>query len=370
MAFLAAYEFFARHDPLKKRVKALLPASLLVVVYLALYKAMGCGTAGISDYLDPFNDTAAFLSALPGKGLASMGELFFGSNASLWYFPERRLTVVLVGAAAIMVIGLLLYPVWKSSSRSQQRRILWIIFGTLGSLLPLSARSPSSHVMLIPLIGGSVLVGFILYYWGQQVKKPFSFRNIPGILACAALVVLLFIRPPFTWFRFAGGWQENHRQVETFHRQSVLNQLLPHQKAIFLNFYDWAYDFHGYYYRKLYDMPMPESWWRLSSSSQPRRYYRTAEDTVVMEVIDDSQTRNSEPINNNPGKDNVIRLQGFQVTILKTGPVGPLRVEFKFDRSLDDGVYQFLLWREGGLHFQEPPPEGQSLVVSNEQPIR
>ncbi|UCH96325.1 MAG: hypothetical protein JSV88_05580 [Candidatus Aminicenantes bacterium] len=366
MAFVAAYELLAHPDPLKKRIKALLPATLLVVVYLALYKGMGCGTAGISDYLDPFNDTAAFFSALPGKGLSFMGELFFGSNASLWYFPERRLAVVLLGAAAIVLVGLLLYPVWKSSSRSQQRRILWIITGTLGSLLPLSARSPSSHVMLIPLIGGSVLVGFILYYWGQQVKKLFSFRNVPGILACTALVVLLFIRPPLAWYRFAGDWQENHQRVETFHCQSVLNQLLPHQKAIFLNFNDWAYDFHGYYYRKLYDMPMPASWWRLSSSSQPRRYLRTAEDTLEMEVIDDSQTRGSEPMNNDPGKDNVIRLQGLQVTILKTGLDGPNRVEFKFDRSLDDGVYRFLLWREGCLHFQEPPPVGESIVVSNE----
>ena len=365
MAFLAAYELVAHPDPIKKRIKALLPAALLVVVYLALYKAMGCGTAGISDYLDPFNDTAAFLSALPGKGLAFLGEVFFGSNASLWYFPERRLTAVLLGAAAIVLVGLLLYPVWKSSIRNQQRRILWLITGTLCSLVPLSARAPSSHVMLIPLIGGSALVGFILYYWGQRVKKPFSFHNVPGILAGAALVVLLFIRPPFAWYRFAVNWQENHQRVGTFHRQSVLNQLLPHQKAIFLNFYDWPYDFHGYYYRKLYDMPMPESWWRLSFSSQPCRCRRTAENTLEMEVIDESQTRAPGPTYNSPGNDHVIRFQGFQVTVLKTGPVGPTHVEFRFDRSLDDDVYQFLLWQEGRLHFQEPPPVGQSMVVSN-----
>jgi len=107
-----------------------------------------------------------------------MGELFLGTNASLWYFPERRLTAVLQGAAAILLVGFLFYPVWKSSSPRHQRRILWIITGMLGSLLPLSARPPSSHVMLIPLIGGSVLVGYILYYWWGQIKKPFSFRNV------------------------------------------------------------------------------------------------------------------------------------------------------------------------------------------------
>ena len=158
-----------------------------------------------------------------------------------------------------------------------------------------------------------------------------SFSSETGFAFLAAALLLAF------WYWFAEEWQENHQQEEAFHRQSVLNQLLPHQKAIFLNFNNWTYDFHGYYFRKLYDMPMPESWWRLSSSSQPRRCQRTAEDTLEIEVIQESQTGETGPTS--PDKNHVIRLRGLRITVLETGPMGPTRVEFKFDRSLDDDIY-------------------------------
>jgi len=364
MAYWLAYELFARSDALRERLLAISPVAVMVMIYLAFYKMMGYGTAGIGDYLDPINNFAAYISALPGKVLAIMSELFFGGNSSRWYFPEQRLNVILLGGSAVVLIGLLLFPIWKSSVPHQRRHILWILFGTLGSLLPLTARVPSSHVMLIPLIGSVTFIGFIIHFWVQRIKEAVTIPRVLAMVACGGLVFLLFFRPLPSWNRFGQGWQESHRQLEQFHRQSVLNQILPHQKAIFLNFNNWALDFHAYYYRKLHDLPMPETWWRLTSSAQPRRYYRVSEDTLEMEIIDNRKGEGTKMIEKEPGDFKVLSLPGIQVTVLKTAPQGPIRVRFQFEHSISDERYRFLVWREGVLNFQALPAVGESLAIS------
>jgi len=156
-----------------------------------------------SPWMGPFNDTAAFLTALPSK-FAAM----------------------------------------------------------LGSLIPLSGRPPNPHVLIIPFIGGSVLVGFILFYW-----------------------------------------------------------------------------------------------WRLTTSTDPPRYRRTADNKLEMEIIPYSET---------PGEGRVVLLPGLRVTVSATETRGTARVEFEFDHSLDDESYRFLVWRDGRLHRIEAPPVGQSVRVGGE----
>lgn len=353
LAFLAAYELFGRSDPFKKRLTALFPGAFIAVGYLAVYKALGRGTAGIDAYLDPFNDTAAFLTALPSKVFAMLGELFLGTESSLWYFPQLRTEVVIFGAAAVVLVGLLLFPLWKQSYPCRRRRILWMITGMLGSLIPLSGRAPNPHVLIIPFIGGSVLVGFILFYWWRRIRRRINLLNVLALLACAALVYVQLIRPPFYWFGASEEWLVAHERLVEFHQQPVLKELQPYHKAIFLNFSNWSFEFHGYYYRKLVGLPMPDAWWRLTTSAGPLRYHRTADNKLEMEVL-------------NPGEGRVVRLRGLRVTVPSGEIRGVARVEFEFDRSLADDIYRFLVWRDGRLFRIEVPPVGLSVQVVGE----
>jgi hypothetical protein len=353
LAFFAAYELFDRSDSIKKSFIALFPGAFIVIVYLAVYKALGYGTAHIEAYMDPFNDTAAFLSALPSKFSAMFGELFLGAQSSRWYVPQLRPGVVISGAAAVVLIGFLLYPLWKRSYPRRRRRINWMVTGMLGSLIPLSSRSPNPHVLIIPFVGGSVLVGFILFYSWRRIKKKINLLNGLALLACAALVYILLIRPPFFWFEASEEWQTAHERLEQYHNQPVLEELRPDQRVIFLNFSNWSFEFHGYYYRKSYDLPMPDAWWRLTSSDVPPRYRRTAANKLEMEIV----LSGLFPL---PGKGSIVRLPGLRVTVLAVETGGTARVELEFDRSLDDDMYRFLVWREGRLHRIEPPRVGQS----------
>lgn len=349
LAFLAAYELFGSPDPFKKRLTALFPVALLSVVYLGVYKALGCGTAGIGAYLDPFNDTAAFLIALPSKFLAMLGELFLGVESSRWYFPRLRSEVVIFGAVGVVLIGGLLYPLWRRSYSRRRRMIYWMAAGMLGSLIPLCGRAPNPHVLIIPFIGGSVLVGFILFYWWRRIRKKVNLLNVLGILVCLVLVYVQLVRPPVFWFGASEGWRVAHERLEAFHRQPVLEGLRSDQKAIFLNFSSWSFEFHGYYYRKLVGLSMPGAWWRLTTISGPLLYRRTGDNKLQLEVRD-------------PGEGRVVWLPGLRVAVPEVGGW----VEFEFERSLEDDMYRFFVWRGGRLHRLEVPPVGQSILVGGE----
>jgi hypothetical protein len=365
LAFLAAYELFGNSEPLRKRLMTLLPVTLLVLAYLAYYKVMGHGSTGLAAYRNPLENPIAFISALPSKALAMLGELFLGVECSAWFFPGQRARTVVAGLAAIVLVGALLYPTWRTSPRRQRRRIAWMIAGILGSLLPLAARMPNPHLLLIPAIGSTALVGFILYHSWRGAREKRNLLNILRLVAGFAFIYILLLRPPLVWFEFGREWQNAHDRVERFHSQSIVSELRADQKAVFLNFNSWDLEFHGYYYRLVQGLTMPEAWWHLSRSSLQHRYHRTAADTLEMEVIDgglaNPSTEDGSPLFE--GGD-VRQLPGLHITVLDADPSGLTRVRFKFNRPLTDDAYRFMAWRGSSLESVDLPPVGGSIRVN------
>ncbi|MFC2141090.1 hypothetical protein ACFLQP_02210 [Acidobacteriota bacterium] len=98
------------------------------------------------------------------------------------------------------------------------------------------------------------------------------------------------------------------------------------------------------------------------------RYHRTAENKLELEIIEGSLldlpyiyfVRNPKaPFK----KGEILRFSGFQVTILEVNQDGPTRMEFTFERSLDDESYCFFKLQEGRLQIVTPPVVGQSLTL-------
>jgi hypothetical protein len=365
LAFLAAYELFGNSEPLRKRLMALLPVTLLVLAYLAYYKVMGHGSTGLAAYLNPLENPIAFISALPSKALAMVGELFLGVQCSAWFFPAQRARTVVAGLAAMVLVGALLYPTWRTSPGRQRRRIAWMIAGILGSLLPLAARMPNPHLLIIPAVGSTVLVGFILHHSWRDTREKRNPLNILRLLTGFVFIYILLLRPPFAWFESGREWQSAHDRVERFHSQSIVSELRADQKAVFLNFNSWDLEFHGYYYRQVQGLTMPEAWWHLSRSSLGHRYHRTAPDTLEMEVIDgglaNPPTEDGSPLFE---KGDVRQLPGLHITILGVDPRGLTRVRFKFNRPLTDDHYRFMAWRGPSLESVDLPPVGGSISVN------
>jgi hypothetical protein len=376
LAYLAAYELFGTSDPVKKRISALLPAAVMTFIYLVIYRLMNYGTANLAVYSNPFNDPIGFISALPLKVAAMLGDMFFGIMSLFGVYPTApsgALSTYLGGIGALVLVGLLFYPVWSSAPPPQRRKFNWLMAGTAAAMLPMASVDPHPRVVLILFIGGSIILAFIVHHWWKKIRqKPKSLAWIGGV-ACIGLLGIHIILSTYYWFidaRFVKLWLDDWNK---FQEQTVLTELKPHQKAIFLNGtcglnLCGSLLFTGYYYRKVKDLPMPESWWPLSFQEKNIRYHRTAENKLELEILEGSLLDHPyiQEVRN-PGesfkKGEIRKFPGFQVTILEVNQDGPTRMEFTFERSLDDEVYRFYKLQEGRLHIVTPPVVGQSLSL-------
>ncbi len=371
LAYLAAYELFGSSDPFKKRISALLPAAFMVFIYFIVYRIMNYGTANNALYSNPLNDPIGFISALPLKLASMLGEMFLGAISMFNVNPNdpsRVLPTFLAGVGALVLVGLLFYPVWSSASHQQRRKFNWLMLGTVAAMFPMASVQACSRVVLILSFGSSILLAFILYHWWKKIRKnPKSLAWIGGV-ACIGLLGIHVILSTYYWFSGARLVKQYTDEWNEFHNHTVLNESKPHQKAIFLNGTGGDLIFTGYYHRKVNRLPMPESWWVLSFLEKKNRYLRTAENKLELEIIEGSlldlpyvyYVRDPKvPFK----KGEILRFSGFQVTILEVNKDGPTRMEFAFERSLDDESYCFYKLQEGRLQIVTPPVVGQSLTL-------
>jgi hypothetical protein len=376
LAYLAAYELFGTADPVKKKISALLPAVIMTFIYLVIYRLMNYGTANLETYTNPFNDPIGFIIALPLRVVAMVGEMFFGIMSVFGVYPAAPsgvLLTYLAGIGALVLVGLLFYPVWSSAPPPQRRKFNWLMVGTAAAMLPMASTKPHSRVVLILFIGGSIILAFIVHHWWEKIRqKPKSLAWIGGV-ACIGLLGIHIILSTYYWYldaRWIKVWQDDWNK---FQQQPALAKIKPHQKAIFLNGtcgldLNGSLAFTGYYYRKAKGLPMPESWWPLCFQEKNLRCHRTAENKLELEILQGSlldhpdiqEVRNLDvPFK----KGEILKFSGFQVTILEVNKDGPTRMEFTFERSLDDEIYCFYKLQEGRLHIIPPPAVGQSLTL-------
>jgi hypothetical protein len=381
LAYLAAYELFGSREPFKKRIKALLPAAVLVIIYLLFYRLMEYGTGGQDLYINPMTDPVSFITALPTRLASMLAEMFFriisffGIDPNL---PAMGWVTIMAGAAALVICGLLFYPVWSNASIDQRRKTRWLIIGSMAAMFPLASGYPCPRVAMIPFIGGSVLLAFILHHWWHKLSRKRNIRQnlkSPSAWIGGLVVIVLFflhlVLSPYYWFADAAEFKKYLDNQEEFNRKcTVLNEILPHQEAIFLHpstNIDLTYDV--YFYRKINRLPLPGAWWQLSYSHHKHRYLRTAEDKLELELIGCSMFDHSPYLSvirssKTPlKKGEVIKLSGLQITILEVNENGPTRIEFKFDRSLDDERYRFFKFKDGSLHPTTAPPVGQDISL-------
>jgi hypothetical protein len=373
LAFLAAYELFGSADPLKIRIKALLPTSIMVFVYLIIYRLMGYGGGGMDLYTHPFSDPVGFITALPVKLTSMIGEMLFGIISVLKINTEshaNEMQTILIGLAVLLICGLLFFPVWSKAGREQRRKYNWLIIGLFAGMLPLASVSQCSRVVLIPSLGGSILLAAIFHHWWQRIRqKPKSLAWIGG-LAGLVLFGLHMVLSPYFWFVGGKEFDDFLVTFDKYHKETVLNEIQPHQKAVFLNGTGGGADiiFSGYYYRKSKGLPMPESWWPLAFSNIKGSYHRTNDNTLVLEVSEGSVYGTSpvflvRKLESPLIKGDVIKLKGLHIKVLEVNQTGPTQVEFKFDLSLDDNSFRFYKLHEGKLQSIKPPPQGESITL-------
>jgi hypothetical protein len=379
LAYFFAYELLATDDALKQKLKNLLPFILVTIAYLIVYKSLGYGAGAGSGYLNPLTEPLRFLLAFPGRFLALAGSMIVGGHTELWMFPSIRLYIILIAVLIIILFTILFKKVSSlyrdhtrphpGTNENQHKRtaqhigpprrgVRWMLVGSVISLVSFSAASPGARCLVVPFVGGAVVISFVLYYWWKSVQK------LPGLklrflsIFCWLLLFIHFVFAPIQRFVGPGFAKEVfvNRMKSVLEKAEFNHQQLP-EKIVFLTVPDFSIGLHSFYYRKLNRELMPESWWVLSWENCDHRVFRSGAHSFELELINGSINR---PFLK---KGTSIKLTGMEVTVLKADKEGAKCIEFKFDRSLNEPSLQFLAWIDGRLKDIQMPPVGQSIFL-------
>ena len=356
LAFPLALEIFSPARERAAQLKGLAVLCVLAIGYLGFYSAGGYGTHGSNAYLNPMDEPATYLARLPGRILAMSSELFLWIPAALQ--NERA------GVAGLAFVAVLIVPAFRQESPATRSRLLALLTGVGGSMLPLAAGDANTRNLMIPMIGVAALVGIGIHSWWKILHGRSWTRWVAvGVIASTSAIHLGIA--PYRWFTRPAGFEQRAAVFkETVHTANLIDASIPDQRAVFLTGVLGAF-YPEYFLRLLEGPPLPECFWLLSTADAEHVYHRTAANHLELELV------SRELLSGDGGAfrslrtpiraGDRVRLKGLEVEILEVGEVGARRVGFTFDRNLDDPSLIFLAGPLIALEKVVPPAIGESI---------
>ena len=359
-AYLLAYEAFGAPGTGRQRLRALLPAGALLTAYLVGYTVLGHGTSGGSGYINPLNAPGPFLVQLPGRWLFLVGSMLAGGNADIWVLrPDLRPALMAFGAVCVTLMAIFLRLLWPDVSEDDRRSARWLLLGAVLAAVPFTGTPIGSRCLVLPLLGGSVAVALVLHGWWTRLRKtPGLNLRLLGALCILLGFIHLGIGPLQRLASPLVLRQMMHERLAGEMDDPLLaDGRFEGKDVVILHAPDIVLGFHSYFYRSVHHLPLPGSWRVLSWAPHDHRFTRTADDTLVMDVIGGSME------GGHLEAGIVMPTAGLSATVLEMGRIGPSQVAFRFDRSLDDPDLALLAWIDGSLLQLPPPPLEGSIIV-------
>lgn len=374
-AYLLAYELLGARGSRVERVRAIAPAALLSLAYLGMYKVLGYGAYGSTMYLDPVGEPVRYLSAALTRLPALAGGLL-GVPVDLWGInPASRPALVGVGLAALGVIGLLVRSAWSSLSEEEHRHCRWLFAGSALSLLPVVSSLPMGRLLLVPSLGGSVLVAVVLLQAWRSRARGWRPRGV--VIAGGVLALFHLVLAPLSWPAMAMMIRQLGTTTEQMARQ-VAGELdaarLPEQRVVILDARDIGVVLYTPILWALEGRALPRAWWTLSLTPHSPILTRTGAASLELEMPQGSHffATELEQTLRDPehalGVGARVVLEGMVVTVLAADAGGPTRLGFEFDTPLEHPSLVFLRSHEGGLRRFTPPAVSTRLVLSTTGP--
>ena len=362
LAYFLAFELLGRSDPLRARLRALVPVSLLALAYLLAYKLGGYGTHHSGSYIDPLGEPLAFLQVAPRRALALVGSLFLGPPAEAQQqLPALAWLWPLLGALALALLTLLIRPVLAELAAEPRRRLRWLLAGAALSLLPSLGAMPGGRLLIVPSLGAAAVCAVLVHH---------AFRRRAGVLRrlrLGALVLMLGIRPALTFVASLGALQGYAQRLPQIAHAAELPPQ-PGRRVLAPVLPDF---FTATYVPTLLlveGAPLPRSWWVLSMAPRDHVLTRTAADRIELvavggPMLDTAFERLLRSAAVPLHRGDIVPLNGLTVHILDEQGGSPTRIEARFERSLDDPELWCLEWRDGALRRMTLPPVGGSVRI-------
>lgn len=334
--YVVAFELVRRNESITRRLTGLLPFVVPVVTYLAVRGALHYGTTASGFYSDPLRDPVAFLRKAPWRAVALLSNGWLSLDAE--HFTEtweRIAAVVLVLIATVALLRPLKRAIAKLDDRGRVKGA-WLVLGSLFSLAPVLAVSPSVRLLGIATVGVAAAVALLLdHVW---FSGPSEDRRGRTEIAAMLLGFAHLVHGPVTAFLLSR--LHAHDAAEFAKRTRGLRERVGDPTVATIGvvrgmggtfFAAFALDPRG---------APPAGWYVLAHAGHTlvRRIEPRAVELLLPEdksifPIGDGDLFRGDTLPLHTG--DVLDLPMFRVTILRTGVAGPNRVRFDFKKDPD-----------------------------------
>lgn len=362
IAYLVAYELTAGPGSWRRRLLSLVPLALLGVGYIALYRHLGAGSFGSEMYVDPMREPARFLAQAPPKALALIGAQFLGSTADLWLMliPARPVLVVM-GVLSLPLMVVLVRRVWPKLDQQERRGLRWLTVGAAFSLVPVLATFPLNRLLLMPSIGGSVLIAAVLRH-GWRAADDRLLRSGARLLGVVTVGTLIGWPASAVAIRLGAHEMERASLETKFSDEALAGRVIVFVAP------DPTASMYAPMVRAYHHKPLPKTWLTFSFAPYAHRLTRTGPQTFELEVVDGrmletvfEQLMRASTLPVPVGMK--VALDGVEVRVLGLDQGLPSRIELRFDSDPALGGYTVAQWDEGTLSPLQLPALGQAVLL-------
>jgi hypothetical protein len=164
-AYLFAYEVALHRGPRLRRLSALVPALVVIVLWRLFYNLQGYGADGGEFYFDPGRDPMGYAVAVLQRAPFLLAGQWTTVPPDLYGFlPSASKELIWLLLVAVMIlIPIALLPFLRASRQAR----FWLV-GMYAAVLPFCATIPMSRSLLFVAIGGFGLTAEALADWMRR----------------------------------------------------------------------------------------------------------------------------------------------------------------------------------------------------------
>ncbi|MCX5758796.1 MAG: hypothetical protein NTU83_09890 [Candidatus Hydrogenedentes bacterium] len=374
LGYVVAYELFAAPGSLPRRIRALLPVSLLAGSYLVWYAWNGYGVLGTGCYTNPIREPLAFLATAPQRFLILAANQFLSWPAELpAMIPKAVLPSAVIGIASLAIVILALRAVWNRLSPKERKSVLWLAAGGLLSIVPFLAPFTSGRLLIVASLGGSVAIAVVIREgrreWRRQGLEGPNGRRRALIALARVFIALHLVLAPAAWLILSPTFAVFNRYLTHLTETAEIDDSrVAGQQIMVLSMPDPALGVYTVAMRMHNGHPKPAAWRPLSLAPCSSTFARTGPNEFELALDGEMLATLPEQIARDAGAQLTagtnLHFNAFDVTVLDVGKSSPKRIAFRFRAPLEDPQYVWLVWRDGRLRQFHPPPVGQSAFLT------
>ncbi len=361
VAYVTAWQLTLDRGPWVRRLGALVPYAVLVLVWRAAYDLMGYGATGSGLYVDPGQQPVAFLVALAERWPLMMAGQWFQIPVDVWAVFHREQQIGMSVVGGVLCLGVLAL-LWRLLRERPEARF-WAL-GMALSLVPVCAAFPMNRLLIHAGIGAFALLAMLVASVGLlggersdggRVRRLAAWGLIlmHGPLAALFLLANAATLPAFGAL-FAIGAEA-----------APMDEQLEDQTLIFVNGNEFPAVYTGIIRALDETGPVPGRVAILAPMHNDDTVLREDDHTLVVTVDGGMFANAFDRLMRSPeapfAAGERIASPDFDVHVRSVTDDGrPSVIAFRFHEPLESARYRWMCWRAEGLVPYSVPPVGES----------